>query len=63
MLVPDFDESGNRLDGRNNYTLTFAKGELPPAQAFWSLSAYNEHHFFTPNSINRYSWGQKVLTE
>jgi hypothetical protein len=57
----DYDGEGNHLDGRYDYTLTFAKGELPPAQAFWSLSAYNEHHFFTPNAINRYSVGTKGI--
>jgi hypothetical protein len=26
---------------------------------FWSLTLYNEHHFFAPNQINRYSLGTK----
>lgn len=26
---------------------------------FWSLTLYNEHHFFAPNEINRYSVGTK----
>ena len=26
---------------------------------FWSLTLYNEHHFFAPNAINRYSLGTK----
>jgi hypothetical protein len=29
---------------------------------FWSLTLYNEHHFFAPNEINRYSLGTKNKT-
>ena len=31
------DETGKPLDGANNYTLHFDKGETPPADAFWSV--------------------------
>jgi hypothetical protein len=55
----DLDSSGARLNGANKYTVTFDKGELPPVRGFWSLTLYNEHHFFAPNSINRYSNGTK----
>jgi hypothetical protein len=27
---------------------------------FWSLTLYNEHHFFAPNDLNRYSLGTKT---
>ena len=26
---------------------------------FWSLSIYNEHHFFIANAVNRFSVGTK----
>ncbi len=42
-------------DGANTYTLTFAKGQLPPAKGFWSLTMYDENMFFVANPINRYS--------
>jgi len=33
------DASGQLLDGsKHNYTLTFAKGQLPPVNAFWSVT-------------------------
>ncbi|KAF2508654.1 DUF1254 domain-containing protein [Flavobacterium zhairuonense] len=48
-----------QLDGKNNYTVTFVKGEEPPVQGFWSLTLYNEHHLFSKNKINRYSLGTK----
>jgi hypothetical protein len=42
-------------EGGRSYTLRFAKGELPPVKAFWSLTMYDEQMFFVANSINRYS--------
>jgi hypothetical protein len=55
----DLDEVGDRLNGPNSYTITFAAGKLPPVQGFWSLTLYNEHHFFHPNPLKRYSLGTK----
>lgn len=55
----DLDTSGARLNSANRYTVTFADGETPPVNGFWSLSVYNEHHFFVANSINRFSVGTK----
>ena len=42
-------------EGEHNYTLRFAKGELPPVKGFWSLTMYDEAMFFVANPINRYS--------
>lgn len=58
----DFDSAGNRLNGANQYTVTFPAGELPPVNGFWSLTLYNEQHFFHPNEIDRYSLGTKNRT-
>lgn len=55
----DFDSEGERLSGANAYTVTFAKGALPPVKGFWSLTLYNQQHFFHPNMLNRYSLGTK----
>lgn len=55
----DLDSSGTRLNNANRYTVTFVKDATPPAYGFWSLSIYNEHHFFIQNSINRFSVGTK----
>jgi hypothetical protein len=47
---------GQPLSGANNYLMHFDKGNLPPVNAFWSLSMYNATTFlFVPNLINRYS--------
>ncbi len=55
----DLDADGGRLSSANRYTVTFAKGATPPVNGFWSLSIYNEHHFFIANAINRFSVGTK----
>ena len=58
----DLDSSGTRLNGENRYTMTFAKDQTPPVYGFWSLTLYNEHHFFHPNELKRYSIGTKNKT-
>jgi hypothetical protein len=55
----DLDADGGRLNGANNYAITFAADQLPPVQGFWSLTLYNDQHFFHPNPLNRYSLGTK----
>jgi hypothetical protein len=55
----DLDEKGKRLNGINKYAVTFAKGQTPPVNGFWSLTLYNQHHFFEINKLNRYSLGTK----
>jgi len=58
----DLDETGVRLNGAKRYTVTYAKGQTPPVRGFWSLTLYNQNHFFSPNDIKRYSIGTKNKT-
>jgi hypothetical protein len=58
----DNDASGAPLDGSKTYAITFPAGEEPPVNGFWSLTLYNEHHFFHPNDLDRYSLGTKNQT-
>ncbi|WP_426573803.1 DUF1254 domain-containing protein [Aquihabitans sp. McL0605] len=53
------DDTGADLHGDHAYTVTFPAGGLPPVQGFWSLTLYNEHHFFATNDLVRYSLGTK----
>ena len=55
----DLDATGARLNGANRYTVTFPKDQTPPVNGFWSLTLYNEHHFFANNDLKRYSLGTK----
>jgi hypothetical protein len=47
---------GEPIDGsKHNYTLTFAKGQLPPVNAFWSVTMYDgKTQLLIDNPINRY---------
>jgi hypothetical protein len=58
-IFTDFDENGKMLNGNNLYSITFPAGQEPQVDGFWSLTLYNEHHFFNPNPLNRYSLGTK----
>jgi len=55
----DLDANGERLNGANCYTVNFAEDQTPPVNGFWSLTLYDEEHFFVPNKIGRYSVGTK----
>ena len=55
----DLDANGMRLNGSQRYRVTFAKDETPPCNGFWSLTLYDDEHFFVPNEIDRYSVGTK----
>ena len=64
------DESGDPLNAaNNNYTLSFEKDQLPPVNAFWSLSMYDgktqlfidnplERYLLNSNSVNEFVYGQ-----
>ena len=58
----DGDTAGASLDGKGNYEITFAAGQEPPVNGFWSLTLYNAEHFFHPNDLKRYSLGTKNKT-
>ena len=55
----DNDSQGKQMTGENTYAVTFAKGQTPPVQGFWSLTLYNAEHFFHHNPLKRYSLGTK----
>jgi hypothetical protein len=47
--------TGQQYNGANSYVLHFGKGQLPPVNAFWSLTMYNDQFFFVDNPLNRYT--------
>lgn len=49
------DGDGQTLTGAHRYVLWFEAGQLPPADAFWSLTMYDEAGFQVPNPIERYA--------
>ena len=50
------DDTGQPLDGsKHTYTLTFPAGQLPPVNAFWSVTMYDgKTQLLIENPINRY---------
>jgi hypothetical protein len=49
------DSTGQRLSGQRAYLLHFPPGQLPPNDAFWSLTMADARNQFAANPINRYS--------
>ncbi len=64
-LYPSFtaDADGAPLTGANDYTYRFAPGQLPPVNAFWSLTMYElPSSLLVANPINRYLINSEMLT-
>ncbi|HLO79567.1 MAG TPA: DUF1254 domain-containing protein [Chitinophagaceae bacterium] len=57
------DNQGQALDGQNSYQLTFAPGQLPPVNAFWSLTMYDSSNLLVENPINRYLLNSTMLNQ
>ncbi len=53
------DGSGQALNGSMHYRMHFDASNLPPVQAFWSVTAYDEHGYFIANPVNRYAIGDR----
>jgi len=57
------DAAGEPLDGsKHKYTLTFAAGQYPPVNAFWSVTMYDgKTQLLIENPINRYLINSPML--
>lgn len=53
------DAQGQPLTGGHRYRLRFPNGQLPPADAFWSLTMYDTDGFQVPNRLNRFALGDR----
>jgi len=53
----EVDGTGQKLSGAHKYTLTFAKGETPPVDGFWSITMYeiDKGWWFVPNALNKFT--------
>jgi hypothetical protein len=57
------DSAGGKLNGQREYVLHFPAGQLPPNDAFWSLTMTDVVGYMVRNPIDRYSVGsQSSLT-
>jgi hypothetical protein len=63
--ITRIDSEGQTLDGsKHDYTLTFPSGQLPPVNAFWSLTIYDgKTQLLIKNPINRYLINSPMLPD
>lgn len=59
------DVAGQPLDGsQHKYSLTFASGQLPPVNAFWSVTMYDgKSQLLIENPLNRYLINSPMLAD
>jgi hypothetical protein len=53
------DSDGTPLTGDNNYVLHFDKDQVPPVDAFWSVTMYDREGLPAANEINRFAIGDR----
>ena len=53
------EASVERLQSYHTYIIHFEEEELPPVNAFWSLTMYIEKNFLASNPINRFALGDR----
>lgn len=49
------DDAGQPVVAENNYVVRFGKDELPPVNAFWSVTLYDADGYQVANPLNRYA--------
>ena len=54
------DSRGRAFSGRHSYRLRFRRGQLPPADAFWSLTMYTQAGYLHPNPDRIYAVGDRT---
>lgn len=47
------DKKGDKLRAIHSYKLHFEKEDIPPVEAFWSITVYTDDGFTNPNDLNR----------
>jgi hypothetical protein len=55
------DDQGRPLHGKHRYVLRMGKGQAPPVDAFWSVTAYRlPERLFAANPLGRYAIGDRT---
>jgi len=53
------DADGKPLNGESDYVLHFDRHELPPVEAFWSVTVYDQDGYQVANPLNRSALGDR----
>ena len=53
------DADGKPMAGEHRYVIHFKKEELPPVNAFWSITMYDAEGFQVANKLNRFAIGDR----
>ncbi|HEY5222641.1 MAG TPA: DUF1254 domain-containing protein [Microbacteriaceae bacterium] len=61
--LAEADEHGDPFAGEKNYVLHFDRDDLPPVDAFWSLTMYDAEGFQTANELDRFAIGDRDALE
>lgn len=57
----DTDAEGEWLSGEHGYAIRFGPDQLPPVDAFWSITLYSASDcFLVPNAIDRFAIGDRT---
>jgi hypothetical protein len=55
-----YDAALEPLDGKRRYVMRFEADDMPPADAFWSVTLYDSDRFLYPNEIKRHAIGDRT---
>lgn len=53
------DADGKPLSGESRYVIRFEKAQIPPVNAFWSITMYDAEGFQVANKLNRFAIGDR----
>jgi hypothetical protein len=53
------DSGGETLIGENRYHIHFESGQIPPVNAFWSITLYDQDGYLVENTFERYALGNR----
>ncbi|UCH44533.1 MAG: DUF1214 domain-containing protein [Nitrospiraceae bacterium] len=61
IYPPIVTADGQPMNAMNDYVISMNKADMPPANAFWSMTLYDtENGFFLPNERKKYSVGENA---
>lgn len=59
-VASHYDAQQQLLDGRHRYLMRLQADDLPPADAFWSVTLYDADRFLYGNEIRRHAIGDRT---